>query len=93
MHSAWEASKRSMSVFSVLLPDFLEVNLVQILGAYRNKIYKNIYVYKIINIYKYSGLHRQSEMPVMSIIRFQIVIFRYHIHKAQYALNATTRMP
>lgn len=53
MHSAWEASKRFMSVFSVLLPDFPEVNLVQVLRPYC------------------TGLHRESEMPVMFIIRFQ----------------------
>ena len=41
-----------MSGFSVLLPDFLEVNLVQGLGAYC------------------TGLHRESEMAVMFIIRF-----------------------
>lgn len=51
MHSDWKASKRAMSVFSVLLPDFPEVNLVQVLGAYC------------------TGLHRESEMPLMSIIR------------------------
>lgn len=51
MHSDWKASKRSMSVFSVLFPDFPEVNLVQVLGAYC------------------TGLHRESEMPLMSIIR------------------------
>lgn len=72
MVSAWEASKRSMSVFSVLLPDFPEVNLVQFLEAYC------------------TGLHKESEMPVMSIIRFQTVIFRHHVHKAQYDLNNTT---
>lgn len=72
MHSAWEASKRSMSAFSILLQDFPEVNLVQVLGAYC------------------AGLHRESEMPVMSIIRSQTVIFRHPIHKAQYDLNSTT---
>lgn len=74
MHSAWEASKKSMSVFSVLR-DFPEVNLVQDLGAYC------------------SGLHRKTEMPVISIIRFQTVFFRYHIHKAQFDLNTTTGIP
>lgn len=71
MHFTWEASKRSMSVFSLLLPHFPEVNLVQGLGSY------------------FTGLHKESEIPVMSIIAFQTVIFRHRIHKAQYDLNTT----
>lgn len=35
----------------------------------------------------------ESEMPVMSIIRFRAVVFRPRIHKAQYDLSTTTGAP